>query len=98
MRYIYEGKDVQWSNVANILSALGLELYAGSYREAESALLLPETLESAAAFERLARSVLSEGKAQAELLEINFRLLRKARRRKKKLGSKTLGKRPKRSR
>lgn len=79
VRYIYESKDVQWTNVANVLSILGLELYVGPYRSAESTLLLSETLESAAAFERLARGAAKEGRAQADLLEINLRLLRRAR-------------------
>ena len=86
VRYIYEGHDVQWTNVANVLSVLELELYVGPHRDLDSPLLLPETLDSAAGFERLARGALPEGKALAELIEIQLRLLRRARRNRQKKG------------
>lgn len=83
-RYILESKDVRWTNVANVLSVLELELYVGEYRDLGSPLLLPETLESAAGFERLARGALPEGEALAELVKVHLKLLRSARRKRPK--------------
>ena len=84
IRSIYEGKDAQWTSVSNILTALELELYAGPPRDPESVTLSPEALESAAAFERLVSGTLPEGKALAELVEVHLKLLRRARRKRRR--------------
>ena len=84
VRAIYDGRDIQWTSAANILSALELELYVGPHRDLDGALLLPEALESAAAFERIARGVMPEAEALAELVKIHLKLLRKARRKHQK--------------
>lgn len=80
IRSIYDGRDAKWTSVSNILTALGLELYVGPYRDLDNEMLSPEALRSASEFERVASGALPEGKALAQLVEIHLKLLRRRRR------------------